>query len=672
MDENMESFNIKIKNIQYEEYGATTVSVAAALLISLSLCFACAGLLWSFTRNAELQHISDACAEAGAAAVGDYVSCVNLSDAISSSMTLVSSSLLATGLVASCVPGGQIAGETLFHLGQNILRAKNNFVKTAAKGLQQIEKALPLLVNLRSFDAVTKNAEHTRYIGLAFPFPQTSKSDFSTFDIEENDEGEELEQKRADLARQAQNVDTLQKQMNAAKQEAWEYDCHNTKSARECAAHLANLLADKNRDYPQLEGWNFSCALERARAYYDARLSQNKAENQSPEACVDAKCREYFYRYACECMQQSFASEDAHGNVAMNLKELPKNTDEMKATSLYNQPLWPVSDENGIHVLHGYDECPGITTGIIAYDSLCNFDAGTCQECSICHMRSSCLGKVGSASTNIDNGYEYFWDHIVQASKKYQNAQNELQHEQKNLQDKSNESSQAFETLLQQITTKRPNICPSGAYGCIACVIRTDKQTSPDELKRFLHERAKLPPGVAISGAALAPKENSSVLSSFFDGISPNGIPDKVFELWSSILEGYSENISGLEKSADAIARDIDGVFGGSVAQQLQNQLKGLLQSLGIGAVDIRLRQPVLVNTHEILAQAGYDHDEQIRFIVSNLPEKNTPEQWKNSMQDILSEIMQDQSLHIATIEIPYTSFTYSIDIPLSAFLEAA
>ena len=184
-----------------DEGGYTTVAMAVALLVSISLVFSAASAQWVFSRAGEVQQVADAAAESGANAVAAYATIAQTLDACVLSMGLAGMVACGAGLVASCVPSLAVTGADLVTTGTQILSARRDFSRSAAAGLQRLEAALPAIVIGNSAACVLANSKDgLSYAGCAVPFPQRSESDFSALLADADDSGME------DLAREMREL----------------------------------------------------------------------------------------------------------------------------------------------------------------------------------------------------------------------------------------------------------------------------------------------------------------------------------------------------------------------------------------------------------------------------------------------------------------------------------
>lgn len=612
-----------------DEGGFTTVAVALSVLLSLVLVFSAASASWISSRSSEVQRVADAAALAGQNAVAAYSTIVQVIDSCALSMGLAGVTVYGAGLVASCVPGLTSVGLELCSAGRSILEARNGFAHSAAAGIERLEATLPLLVVANSASCVAANSDGgVSYTGCALPFPTTSLSDFSALGSEVDDAG--MDELSGQMREASERAEEASARADEALLRGWEADCGSAPySLWERADTLAGLSADENPRYSSVHGWSFGAPLQRARAYYAARLAAERPEGQSAEELTDSACRRAFYAYALGEVRAGFYREDASGSVSLDLPRLPRNADETRATALYTDPSWPCTQEEFGRTLHCSLECPGATGPADGTASLAQLDAGTVLLCTTCHMDVSDLGRVAAASTSIENGFEYYWSRVVDAAEDYERARADVAEAQSQTREFAEKGEGLFSQALGQLSSTKVTLCPPGAWGCVSVVARDDGTTVPSELTRAFLSEAELPAGAAVSAAVLAPDESTeeaNVLSSFLDSLSAQdpafgGALDGVLETWGSLLVGYSSAYDNVAEVGGEFLDGLDGVLGGSVGSWLRERLKGALRDVGLQPVDLRLRKPVLTNSRDVLDQAGLDQVQMVRELVSALPD---------------------------------------------------
>ena len=237
-----------------DEGGYTSVAVALALLVSLTLVFSSAAAIWAAGRSADVQAVADATALAGSNVVASYTTVATVLDACVLTMGMAGMVTLGAGLVVSAVPGMAAAGAQTVNAATRVLEARQRFATSAARGLTALESTLPLAIAARSAAVARANSSgEADYSGCAIPFPRQSQTDFSGLDAEVGTQGvteaAERLQEASERARQAKEaaVDAFE--------EGWLADCgQEPMSMRERAGALAGLQGAQNPDFATSEG----------------------------------------------------------------------------------------------------------------------------------------------------------------------------------------------------------------------------------------------------------------------------------------------------------------------------------------------------------------------------------------------------------------------------------
>ncbi|OUO48121.1 hypothetical protein B5F79_01870 [Olsenella sp. An285] len=657
------------------EDGFTTVAVAVSLVLSLTLVFASASVLWVGGRSSEVQRVADASAMAGQNAVSAFSTVVQVLDACALSMGLTGVIVFGAGLVVSCVPGLSAVGAQITGAGGRILEARRSFVRSAADGVEKLEATLPLLIVANSASCVAANSQGgISYTGCALPFPAESASDFSALRADVDDERlEDLSEKMREASDEQARA---QERADEAKERGWRADCvPSPYCMRERAASLAGLSGAANPDYPSVDGWTFAAPLLRARNYYAARLSSATVGGSTAEEITDSACRRAFYEYALDQVRGGSYVENADGSVSIDLPSLPRNADQTRATELYTRSMWPCTVEDGARTLHSSLLCPGATGAGSGTASLAELEAGALSPCKECRMDIGDMGRVASASTSIANGFEHHWRDVVEASEDYEQAKREEAEAKRRAQELAEEGEDAFGEEMERLAAERPELCPPGAWGCVSVVARGEAHAVPAELTSSFLSSAELPEGAAVSAAALAPDESTAennVLSRFFDSLTASGsvmggVLDGVMDLWGSLLVGYGSAYGSVAEAGGEFLDGLDGVLGGTVGSWLRGRLKQVMQDMGFEPVDMRLRKPVLTNTQDVLEQSGFEQLSTVRSLVRALPASGTSaEDFARSVGYWLSDETGGE-FTVAELAIPGTE----ISIPLTIDLEA-
>lgn len=663
-----------------DEGGYTSVSVALALLVSLSLALSLATAGWVQNRSADVQVTADAAALSGSNVVASYVTVATTLDACVLTLGIAGMVTMGVGLVVSAVPGLAAAGASTVKAGIKVLDARRRFATSAAKGLRAIERTLPLAIVTRSYAVANANETDTiGYVGCAVPFPQTSETDFSALEAEVD--SEELVEVSDELQEASEEAREAKERSDEARRKGWLADCGGEpRSMRERAGSLAGLSGSQNPDYPSPETWTFGAALVRARAYYAARLAAETPEGQGPDALTDSACRRAFYEYALAEVRAGRYEERPDGTVVAELPRLPANTSEMRSTRLYADARWPCTSEGEGRTLHADALCPGAEGPSAGSASLADLDASLVIACDVCQMDATDLGRVASASTSVDNGFEHHWKRVVEASEGYERAREELAEAEASLRDVADEGADAFEEALSALAVPRPRLCPPGAWGCVAVVVRGAGTTSPEELAASLVGSVELPAGAAVSAATLAPDDEAAgndSISRLFEALSSHlgdgmaGVLGSLGRLWGGLLVGYGAAADGLSSAADAAVSALEGVPGGSAAAWLQDRVCDVVRTAGFEPADLRLRKPVLTSSQNVLDKAGLDAAGTARRLVGLLPDSGSPEELARSLgQEVVNEL-GDATFTVAELPIPGTDLTVPLTLDVGDLLGA-
>ena len=669
------SFELGVGTFVREDGGYTSVAVACALLVTLALTCSLVSLAWVQNRSADVQAVADASALAGSNVVGSYTTVATTLDACVLTLGLAGVVTLAAGLVVSAVPGLSAAGASTIGAGMNVMQARSRFATSAAKGLKAIEATLPLAIATRSFAVVEANdSDNVNYAGAAIGFPQQSESDFSA--LEADVSVSEIEQAATKLQQASDKAKEAQEKADAAKREGWLADCGgDPMSMWERADTVASLSPALNPYYASASSWTFGAALLRARSYYPHRAAIEAPEGMGIDAITDSACRLAFYEYAAAKVKGGHYTELADGRVSVELPELPSDISQMKGTTLYTDARWPCTQEAAGRTLHSVANCPGATGAASGKASLSQLDAGQVASCSACKMSSADMGSVAAASTSIDNGFEHYWRQVVEASRAYQQACDELADATQEMKGLADEGASAFEKALEALSAPRPKLCPPGAWGCVAVVARGSSAT-PEQLSNAFAGQGSLPAGAAVSAAVLAPDsdaDGNDVLMRLFEAIGQDagdgdaGVIGKIGELWSGLLKGYGSAVDGLSSAADA-ALSVVGESG-LVASWLKDKLCGLIKAAGFEPADLRPRKPVLTSTQNVLEKSGYGKVSTVRELVERLPSSGDAASIARALGQQVSNELGGGKFTVAELPIPGTDSTLPLTLDVNSLL---
>lgn len=605
-----------------EDGAYTTLSSAVVILVVLTLLFSSTAAIWSMSRAGDTQVAADSGALAGANVVSSYHTAATVVDASILSLGLAGFATIGTGLVAILIPGAELAAGDMVDTGIEIIKTRNKFAKSASKGLQKIETALPYLVAARATQAVSaQDTDGATYAGTALAVPRTSESDFVALEGSEIST-DVIKDTSKDLERAADELQKASEETAKAKERAWLADCGGSDPAsvgsRSCmwerAKSLAKLSDIENPHKASSITWEPQVALDRAKAYYHQRLADEKPQGSSVEMKAESAARKAFYTYASAEVNRAYITEDGD-RATSYIPLLPRNTDEVRATELYTDAAWPTSTNDGKTYLHYGTSCPNYKKGtpgglasVAAYDGQ--------DKCNRCHFGVSSLGAVAAPSTSIENGFEYHFDRFKDALEDYVECRNKELELMRQTEDEADRAGNAFDEAIKALSGERPRIAPPGRNGVVAFAV-SGAISSPDELSSSFNAAVRLGERGAISAAVLAPDDataQNNVLSRFFSTLEERsgcvaGVLDGVMDVWGRLLVGYGD----IQGSADELMGEmIDGLGGGSgalgsIASWLGDTVSASVAALGLEPCDLRLRKPVLTDTANVIKSPGSD-----------------------------------------------------------------
>ena len=649
----------RIESFVRDDGGYTTLAMALALLVSVTMIFGMAAAQWSLARSADVQEVADAAAMAGENGVAAFSTVAQTLDACVLTMGLTGTIVCGAGLVVAAIPPLEGYAATIMDTGKKILSARRDFAGSSAKGLKELEDALPALIMANSASCVSANSRNdVRYVGMAVPFPQESKSDYSF--LKNDVDPSKMDESAKELSKASGDAQDARDRVDAAKERAWRADNVNDPMCMHSRAEtLAGLGGSLNPSYPSPDAWEFEYARLRTRNYYARRYSQESFAGGSVDELQRSAARKQFYGYAYEAVGR-MSCVDSKDTVHMDLWELPHNTDMVRDTRLYTDAVWPCTQEEAGCTLHCSLSCPGATGPYLGSTSLSQVDVGGALLCETCRMDAHAMGNVASASTNIDNGYEHYWRIVVDASKDYEAARKDQIEAEKEMQDAADEGSDAFDKAMEALKVDRPKLCPPGAYGCVGVVARPQTMSTPTELTSAFVAGVELPRGAAVSAATLAPDqttERNTVLARAFDGLRGGegslvlNLVGSVTGLWSDLLVGYGSAYGSMEKTGSRFLDGIEGLGGEKVATWLKKKVSETVETAGLEPADLRLRKPVLVNSQTVLDKAGYTTLGKAREVIQQLP--TSPEELVALMRSKVQERLGEGPVTVAEIPVP-------------------
>lgn len=597
------------------EEGFTTVGTAVALLLAIVLAFGGVQACWVQSRSGQVQYVADAAALAADGVVAEYVVYAQTIDAAILSLSLIGLASYAASAVAAFVPGGEGVAAKFVELGSKVFETRESFAKSAVKGLNMAQKLMPAICTKRAYDVLEANsaASGISYHGVAVPLPLTGEKLSVSGGDELRDATEEIASKEQEVEEEVKKQEKAREEMEQAKERAWQADCAGNVCMRERASTLAGLSGAVNPQYTDVDSWSFSVPIERAKAYYKARQKQEAGSSYggSPELVAESVARKAFYGYAAATVSKGSVSVDSQGNEAPRLQSLARNKEQMKKTYLYTESAYPVCQGSKGKVLHAYEGCPGYVKGSPAgRASVSAIDAGEMSECAECKFSIVTLGRVPSASTSIDNGFEYYYRLVVEASEDYRSAAREVEKSSGKLRDAAEEMQGSFKDALSSLAGMRLNIQPPGRYGCV-CIVVADESTASIG-GSFARGQTTLAPRVAVSAATLAEDEavdQAQVISNVGSGLVPQecvtgALAKALFGAWGKALGAYAQGVTGVEEVIKGALASIP-LVGTDLSAWVADGFSDAATASGLAPAELKAFKPVLVASKDVLEADG-------------------------------------------------------------------
>lgn len=659
---------LQAKSAFMKDDGFTSAGVAIALLLVAALIFASLHAFWIGSHSGEIQYVADAGALAADAVVADYISAGQVVDASLLSLSLLSLSIYAISAVASFIPGGQGVALKIANFASKIVKARKSFAKTAQKCLNALQDALPLLCAARATECIqaNSNASGIAYKGsaIALPLKGTEIKLAKSEKLEEA--GENIESKEDEIQDNSSAYKQAQEEMDSAKKKAWIADCGgNNMSMRERAEHLAQLDAAKNPHYASVSNWTFSVGLERAKAYYEARYVQEPGSSfqGNPELVAESVARKRFYKYAQKTVSSSYISKQ-NGLEVPKLKYLARNTDGIKKTELYTEAIYPVSKNDNKKYLHACTSCPKYQKGQdCGLASVASIDSGENSKCTLCKFSATTLGRVPSASTSIDNGFEYYYKQFVDAANEYAAATTTASETKEELDKAKDEISNEIKEAAKEAFGTRYDPQPPGRYGCICIVAGTGALSQNSN--SFFNSGQSGKVRLAISGATLAADtdvDEADVLSSIGANLFPantlsSGISKRVFRYWSKMLKVYANGTKEIETIFNEVLGIIP-IVGNELSAQAVDSFRSALTSCGMQPANLYAYKPVLINTNVILKRDSSAVSQTILSIKNTASSYEEVKRVWDYIQDDFSQLSwSDKGIVVGKIALGYFGF---------------
>lgn len=603
---------LSMKKLFRDEEGITTIGMSVSIFLCIALIFTSAQLYRISSASAEIQEVADASALAADNEVAEFVAAVNVCDAGILSLTLLSGTLFALGVVAACIPPTAALSEKLIEAADKTMDRRDSFYDGAVKGLNALQKLLPFLAAVNAAGVAEANntgAMDSSYFALAALIPQEGVKFESLADGKLAALSGSIDENIDDIREDSAKAEEAAKRANDAKLRAFMADCGSAPSAcmYERAGRLSKISEEDNALYTNVDAWSFQVALKRIRAYYASRTMEPIASSGSIESRADSAIRKRFYEFAYEEFESAFI-DDSEGAFSFELPALFKNTDQMKQTKLYTEACYPVTQNGSERTMHAWSGCPK-ASGASRMGSISEMDSATFSTCPSCEFRVSSMGNVAAASTNISSGFEHHYEAFREAVEEYAQARAEMDPLTQAVKDKVNPIFDAIKDVFKDAAAKRLIPDPPGKYGAIAMVVNTAKPPADSGFESsFINSGATLGTTAAVSAATLL-KDDGSGGSGIISRIIGNmvgdipvlgGFADIVADCWTGLLRAYE---NGQDSFNDAVESGLDS-FSTSTSSGLgtwvSDALRDMVKEVGLQPADIDPRMPVLVNTGHV------------------------------------------------------------------------
>ena len=597
------------RGIFFEEDGFSTLGMAVALLVTLSLVFSTAQVYRVSSVSASVQDVADAAALAAENEVAEFMIAVRVCDAVVLTLSLTCAVSYGLGVVALCVPPLSDLGADLVKLGGEVLKARDSFAEKAASGLNRLQEALPFLAAASAAsigDANSQGAFPSRYCAIAVLVPAKGETLEVKSSSALSSAKETVDAKADELKRASEEAERAAEKANEVKLRAFARDCGDTPAycMYERAQSLSGISSAQNPLFHSVDAWSFSVALDRARAYYAFRLKEEAPVSDSIDEQAGSALRKVFYRFASNELSRGYVreSEDAFD---AHFPHLPRNTQEMKETSLYTGAIFPLGgDGSGGVGLHAWEGCP--LAGGVGFGSIAQMESGNYATCPYCKFTAASLGKVAAASSSIPNGFEYHYSSVAQAVDEYAKARDALDEASKAAKGQAKEMLGACRDALAEAANVRLRANPPGSKGAISLVANTQAAPASTGFESsFVADAGSLGVRAAVSGATLLEEEGGegeTVIASLLDGFAQDGggavgAARVVLDCWSFLLGAYS---SGQQALTSAVKEALDSLplsSASGLGTWAASKLSGFVADLGLEPANTKVLKAVLVNT---------------------------------------------------------------------------
>ena len=599
-----------------DEHGFTTTGMVIALLVSLSLVFTSAQVYRVNSAAAHVQDVADASALAAENVVAEFMLIARTCDAIVLSLSLTGLVTTGLGVAALCTPATARFSEELIDAGTKVLDARNAFSSRVKAVLSRLQEALPFMAAANAAGVAMANdttLEGSNYVTAAVLVPWEG-TDIEIDDDDKSREAVEKVREEADEVRQqAEQAEQAAKEAQAAKEIAYQHDCGLAPGycMYERASSLAGLSGSLNPHYASVDAWSFSVALERARAYYAARLAQEAPLGTSVEEQADSVLRARFFRYQIDQLSYAYVIETPD-SFDYYLPRLPKSLPEVRETTLYTQQCYPITESDDGQTMHAWEGCP-LAAGWTRMSSVFELEQGEFETCPACQFVPSSLGNVAAASTSIDNGFEHHYKVVVDQAAAYKQAIDRAAPAKEQVKSRVSNLLERLKEAAEDTAGKRIELEPPGRYGVIALTANVGSIDPAGRLaSSFAVSSGQLGPTVAVSAATLldeGDEAGATVLSSLLDGLKEDGgvavgALGVVLDCWSALLGAYANGQAALIEAIEGGLNAVPVVGPSGLGTWAASKLRDVIEAIGLQPAKIGALKPVLVNSTHVAQRA--------------------------------------------------------------------
>lgn len=584
--------------------GMSSFGMLLSILVSLGLVMSGLQVYKISSYASSIQYVSDASALSAQGRVADFYSALRLADTVIFSLGLVGSIAAGTGLICASIPLASPLGTHLITASRQIFSIRKKFSDTARKALTIYKKALPFVAALSAAQTASQNnKEGHNYKAIAYLFPAVTED----LSLASTDGSEELisdaEKLEPELRDEGKEAEELMNKANESKEKAYQADCGNAPSycCYERASSLAGLKEPYNTRSISAESWTFEEALKRCRTYYQERLRQEHKEGEGRQEEINSELRRLFYAFALEEMQGAYAQE-TKDSCSIYLPVLPKNTEEMLASSFATKPLFPQSYEGDeLRVFPSSKFISGSIEGFVSLEEMHAQDLPVSQEYP---FSVSEVGKIAALTSSVKTGYEYHWRIVASEAHNYNNLRNQADPLMHSIKDKSQAFFDKIKAFVEEMEGSRLKLKPPGHYGCVAAVL--DLAELPSIKQGFVEmPQASLSTRLAVSGACIIPdtsKKDRTIISEIFESLNKNNgflgsFGREISQVLSLAISTYSQGVKGLAEGIRDVLGTLPLVNSTGLGPYLANSFVSLLESLGLEPGDVRVFRPVTINS---------------------------------------------------------------------------